>query len=197
MSVGPFGASLGPSNAVITSYLADPLKLTWAGGCNIVSVRDVALGHILLAERGEAGRRYVLGSENLAWSDIHATIADLAGVPAPRRAVSAVTCYAIALGEEAKASLTGRPPLATRAQARMVGRYYWYSHARAAALGYAPRPAREALADALAWLSPSRHVSREMRTGMRLAREVHLARSRSAARERWFSTHTETGGVLA
>jgi dihydroflavonol-4-reductase len=65
----------------------------------------------------------------------------------------------------------------------MVGRYYWYSYARAAALGYSPRPARRALAEALAWLSASPHVARETRAAMRLSREVHDAR-RSLAQER-------------
>jgi len=184
MSVGPFGASLGPSNAVVTSYLADPLRLTWAGGCNIVSVGDVAAGHVLLAGHGQAGQRYILGSENLAWAEIHALVAELAGVPRPRTSASAVACYAVALAEETRARLTGKPPLATRAQARMVGRRYWYSHARAAALGYRPRPARAALAEALAWLSPGPHVSRETRAGMRLAREVHEARRAIAEAER-------------
>lgn len=176
MSVGPFGASLGPSNAILTSYLADPLRLTWAGGCNIVSVRDVAAGHLILARRGVAGARYVLGAENLDWRSIHALVAELAGAPPPQTVASAVTCYGLAAAEELRARLTGKAPLATRAQARMVGRYYWYSHGQAAALGFHPRPARQALAEALAWLSPSPHVSRETRAGMRLAREVHAAR---------------------
>jgi dihydroflavonol-4-reductase len=176
MSVGPFGAALGPSNMVVTSYLADPLRLTWAGGCNIAAVQDVAAGHLLLAEAGVAGERYVLGGENLSWPEIHGLVADLAGVPPPRAQASAVTCYALAVAEETRARLTGRPPLATRAQARMVGRYYWYSHARAAALGYDPRPARQALAEAVAFLAASPHVSRESRVEMRLRREVHAAR---------------------
>ena len=186
MSVGPFGAALGPSNGVVTSYLADPLKLTWAGGCNIVSAHDVAQGHVLLAASGEPGQRYVLGSENLRWSDIHALVAELAGAPPPRGEASAVACYALAVAEETRARITGAAPLATRAQARMVGRFYWYDHGRAAALGYRPRPARQALAEAVAWLAASRHVSRETRTGLRLHREVHAARLALAASERSF-----------
>jgi dihydroflavonol-4-reductase len=182
MSVGPFGASIGPSNGILTSYLADPLRMTWAGGCNIVSVRDVAAGHLILARRGAAGERYVLGAENLDWRDIHTMVAELAGAPPPRTMASAVTCYGLAAAEELRARLTGKAPLATRAQARMVGRYYWYDHGRAGALGYRPRAAREALAEALAWLSPSPHISRETRAGMRLAREVHAAR-RATARD--------------
>ena len=187
MSVGPFGAALGPSNGVVTSYLADPLKLTWAGGCNIVSVHDVALGHVLLAVSGEPGQRYVLGSENLRWAEIHGLVAELSGAPAPRGEASAVACYALAVAEETRARITGDAPLATRAQARMVGRFYWYSHDRAAALGYRPRPARQALAEATAWLAAGRHVSRETRTGLRLHRDVHAARLALAASERGFS----------
>lgn len=184
MSVGPFGTALGPSNAVVTSYLADPLRLSWAGGCNIVSVRDVARGHLILAEKGEPGERYVLGSENLTWREVHERIAALAGVASPGPQASATTCYLIALAEEARATLSGHQPLATRAQAGMIGRYYWYSHARAAALGYAPRPASQALAEAIAWLAAGPHVARETRMGMRLSREVHAARLAMAEDER-------------
>ena len=184
MSVGPFGAALGPSNGVITSYLADPQRLTWAGGCNIVAVRDVARGHILLAERGLPGERFVLGSENLHWHEIHTMIAELTGTPPPGAPASATTCYWVALAEESRATLTGNAPLATRAQAKMVGRYYWYSHERAAAIGYAPRPSRAALADAIAWLVQGEHVSRETRMRIRLDRSVHDARAALASHER-------------
>jgi dihydroflavonol-4-reductase len=147
-------------------------------------VRDVAAGHVLLAVHGEPGARYVLGGENLSWRDIHGLIADLAGVPPPRAVASAVTCYGLAVAEEARARFTGKPPLATRSQARMVGRYYWYSHARAAAIGYRPRPARQALAEAVAWLSPGPHVSREARVAMRLGREVQAARLDQVGQDR-------------
>jgi dihydroflavonol-4-reductase len=184
MTVGAFGAALGPSNGLITAYLADPLRLTWAGGCNIAAASDVATGHRLLATRGSPGARYVLGGENLDWRQIHGLVAELAGVATPRTQASAVTCWGIALAEEARARITGKSPLATRAQARMVGRYYWYSHARAAALGYRARLARAALAGALEWLSATPHVSRETRAGMRLAREVQAARQLRLTEER-------------
>ena len=143
MSMGAFGSALGPSNGVIASYLADPFKLSWPGGCNIVAVEDVADGHVLLAERGEAGARYVLGSENLTWPAIHALIATLSGVDAPKHIASGLTCHGVAVAEELRAFVTGSSPLATRKQAAMVGRHYWYSHAAAGALGYAPRSAED------------------------------------------------------
>jgi dihydroflavonol-4-reductase len=55
MTIGPTSARLGPSNGMIVAYLADPIGSTFPGGCNIVSARDIAAGHLLIAEHGTAG----------------------------------------------------------------------------------------------------------------------------------------------
>ena len=39
-------------------------------GLNVVDVRDTAEGHVLACERGRAGERYILGSENLTLEQI-------------------------------------------------------------------------------------------------------------------------------
>ncbi len=183
MSIGPYGSTLGPSNAVVVAYLANPLRMTFPGGCNIVSVRDVADGHVLAAEAGVPGERYILGSENLEWSAIHAIVADLCGVPAPLATGTRAQCYAAAAIEELRARLERRPPMGTRFEAKMLGRYYWYSHDKLARLGFAPMPAAAALAEAVSWLAPSPHVSRETRIGMHLSREVYDARRILAEQE--------------
>ena len=69
MSVGPFGAGLGPSNGIVTSYLADPLRPDLGGRLqHRRRCRTWPAGHLLLARRGAAGERYVLGGENLDWA---------------------------------------------------------------------------------------------------------------------------------
>jgi dihydroflavonol-4-reductase len=176
ISVGPYDYRLSPSNAVIISYLKDLFKLTYPGGCNIVSVRDVARGHILAAEKGIPGERYVLGSENLEWADIHRVISELCGISGPFFYANHTSSYLAAVANETLSWFTRKPPITTRVQAKMVGRYYWYSHERAAALGFRPKPARQALAEAIAWLSASAHVSRELRATLKLSREVYEAR---------------------
>lgn len=176
MSIGPYGYTLGPSNAVIVSYLSDSLRTTFPGGCNIVAVRDVARGHILVAEKGVAGERYLLGAENLTWKAVHTHIAQLCGVPAPRWQANHTESLLAATAHELAARFSRSAPLTTRIQARMVGRYYWYRHAKAAALGYRPRSARQALTEAIAWLTVSPHISREVRSRLRLSRDVFQAR---------------------
>lgn len=181
MTLGPFSGTIGPSNAIIAAYLADPLRCTFAGGCNIVSARDVAVGHVILAERGVPGEHYLLGSENLEWQEVHAMIGELTGVPAPRIQINHTLAYAAAALEEFRAHMTGRSPLSSREQARMIGRWYWYDHRRAGALGYAPASARQALLQTISWLVASPHIGRELRTGLRLAPDIYRYRNEIAA----------------
>lgn len=175
MCLGRHDYRLSPSNAILCSYLKDPWKLTWPGGCNLVAVRDVARGQLLVAQKGASGLRYILGSENLEWSSIHKMIAELLGTSPPKFTANHTSSYLAATAQELIASLSRQPPLTTRTQAKMVGRYYWYSHARAAELGYAPRPARAALADAAAWLLSSPHIPMPLRASLHPSREVYTA----------------------
>jgi dihydroflavonol-4-reductase len=181
MTLGPSGARLGPSNGLIVAYLMDPLRCTYPGGCNLVSVRDVASGHVLIAERGVAGESYLLGSANMTWREIHTVIAELAGVAAPRLELTHSLAYLAATADEIRASMAHRVALSTREQAEMVGRSYWYSHAKATGIGYSPMPARDALIETISWLAASQHVTRETRINMRLADEVYQFRTRGIA----------------
>jgi len=184
MTVGPHSAALGPSNGIIVSYLNDPLRLTYPGGCNITSVQDVARGHVLAASLGIPGEHYILGSANLSWLEIHSLVADLCGVEQPQIQINQTLAFSAAAFEEFRAKLQRRSPLVTREQARMTGRYYWYSSDRAIRrLGYKPRSARMALAEACGWLASSPHISRKIRATMLLSKEVYIARRGEVADE--------------
>lgn len=183
MVVGPFAPTVGPSNGVMCTYLEDPLRLTYPGGCNIVASSDVGRGHVLAATFGKAGERYLLGGENLDWRAIHSMISELCGTYGPLLTAGHGACYLAAFGEELRAQVLNRAPVTTRAQASMAGRYYWYAHDKAAALGYEPMSAREAVAIAVSWLVASAHVSRETRTRLRLNDEVWAARAALRASE--------------
>ncbi|HSV66933.1 MAG TPA: NAD-dependent epimerase/dehydratase family protein [Mycobacteriales bacterium] len=167
---------LVPSNAIVLRYLLDPVRGTYPGGCNVVGVRDAAAGHLLLLEHGAAGERYLLGGENVSWCSLHATISDLVGVPGPLALVPMPVAYAASAAAEAWARLTARDPLSTREEALTIGRWHWYSSAKAAALGYVARPARAAVAESLAWLLVGPHLPRWVREGLRVSPEVRAAR---------------------
>ncbi|HXA21386.1 MAG TPA: NAD-dependent epimerase/dehydratase family protein [Acetobacteraceae bacterium] len=183
MTLGPTSGRLGPSNGLIVAYLADPFGCTFPGGVNLAAARDVAIGHALIAEHGAPGESYLFGSENLTWQQIHAAIAELTGVAPPRLVLNQTLTYLAATAEELRAAIGDRTPLSTREQAAMVGRYYWYSHAKAATIGYAPISARAALIETIAWLAASAHVTREVRAGMHLAADIYRFRAAAARGE--------------
>jgi dihydroflavonol-4-reductase len=164
---------LVPSNAVLVRYLLDPTRTTFPGGCNVVAVGDAARGHLLLAERGIPGERYLLGGEDCAWRTVHSLVSELTGAGGPHLTGSKNSTWLAASAAEALARLTSRPPLATREEARTVGRWYWYSSRKAGELGYTARSARATVAGALAWLVTSPHVPRLVRDSLTLAGEVY------------------------
>ncbi len=108
---------------------------------------------------------------------MHRTISELCGIPGPLVTANHTASYLAGSLHELLGLFTGKRPPTTRQQALMVGRYYWYDHARAAALGYAPRPLRAALAGALAWLVHSDHVPASVYQALRLGPEVLQARA--------------------
>jgi len=176
LCIGPHDYRLSESNAIVLNYLKDPFRATWPGGCNIVSAEDVARGHVLAARHGKSGQRYILGSQNLEWSAVHRIISELCGIQGPLVTASHTACFLVAVAQEITCRFTRRRPLVTREQSRMTGRYYWYSHDRAASFGYNPMPARRALAKAISWLTASHHMPASLRNTLTLSEEVYRER---------------------
>jgi len=172
LAVGGWDYGLSESNAVLVKYLNDPFRSTFPGGASLVSVGDVARGHILVAERGEGGTSYLLGADNLHWQEVHTEVSALCGTHGPLLTATHTGAYLTAAWSELAARFTGTPPALTRDEVRMMGRWYWYDHGRAAALGYRPASTREALLEALRWLLRTDHVRPEIRGFLKLAGET-------------------------
>lgn len=150
--VGPRDRKPTPTGRMIADAASGRLPAYVDTGLNIVHVDDVAEGHALALERGRIGERYILGSENLSLRDILALVADVAGRRPPRLRLDRRALWPLALGCEAVARATGIEPLVTRDHLRMAAKTMFFSSGKAVAeLGYAPRPARAAIVDAIAW----------------------------------------------
>jgi dihydroflavonol-4-reductase len=119
-----------------------------------VHVRDVARGHLLAAERGKPGERYVLGhlEGNLSLAAIFGLLADITGRPAPRLRVPWAMAWVAAACCEGVARVTRRPPAVALTAVRMARKRMYFSPARAVReLGLPQTEVRQALADAVAW----------------------------------------------
>lgn len=149
--IGPGDLKPTPTGRVIVEAARGRMPVFVETGLNVAHVDDVALGHLLAAKSGEVGRRYILGGENLALGDILVEIARITGRRPPLIKLPHQAVLPLAAGAEALARLTQRPPFATVDAVRMARKKMYFSSARAVTeLGYAPRPATQAIADAVA-----------------------------------------------
>ena len=113
--------------------------------------KTVARGHLLAAERGRIGEKYILGGENLTLQQILEHLARLSGLRAPRVQIPYALAFGFALGAEAVArSLTHRAPRASLTEVRMARKRMFFDSAKARReLGYEPGPVDAALARAI------------------------------------------------
>jgi dihydroflavonol-4-reductase len=150
--VGPRDIKPTPTGRMIVEAASGRMPAFVDTGLNLVHVEDVAAGHLLAAEKGRIGERYILGGENLPLAAILAEVAALSGRRAPRLRLPIAPLMPLAFIAEAIARRTGKEPFVTRDGLRMARKKMYFSSAKAAAeLGYAPRPVRQGLADAVAW----------------------------------------------
>jgi dihydroflavonol-4-reductase len=150
--VGPRDVKPTPTGQMILDAARGRMPAYVETGLNVVHVDDVAAGHLLALEKGARGESYILGAENMMLRDLFGLIARQTGRRPPRLRLPIGPLMPLAWGMERVAGLTGKTPLMTPDILTMARHKMFFSHSKAAArLGYAPRPAAAAVADALAW----------------------------------------------
>lgn len=123
-----------------------------AGGMNMVYVGDVVRGHILAAERGRTGERYILSGTNLSHKEIISTIADVVGGIKPLFRMPSAFVKLTAGVTEGIADVLRRRPWVTRELLAGAHLYYYFSCRKAETeLGYTRTPFREAVEKTFAW----------------------------------------------
>lgn len=141
-----------PTGKIIVDFLRGKLPAFVDTGLNLVGARDTAVGHLLAAERGRTGERYILGCENLTLQEILARLARIAQKPAPTIKLPYPVAYLAGLATTAWAELTGQEPMAPLDAVRMARKKMFVTHAKAAReLGFSPGPVDVALERAVTW----------------------------------------------
>ncbi len=128
-------------------------------GLNLVDVRDVARGHLLAAERGRVGERYILGCRNMTLQEIYAALAALTGLPAPRRRVPHWLPLAAGALDTGLSRLTGRPPRVPLEAVKLARHRMFFDAAKAVReLGLPQTPVEEPLERAVRWFRANGYV---------------------------------------
>jgi dihydroflavonol-4-reductase len=153
LPIGPGDRRLTPPTRMLLGFLNGDYPAYLESEFNLVDVRDAALGHILAAEHGRVGERYILGGENVRLSQVLALLQELTGRPMPRLRVPKWLALGAAVASELIADrITKRPPKAPLTGVRLALTPMRFASAKAVAeLGFRPRPVRQSLADGIAW----------------------------------------------
>ncbi len=150
--VGPRDIRPTPTGRLIVDAARGRMPAYVETGLNLVHVDDVAIGHVLAFERGRIGERYILGAENMSLRDILQAVGEISGKHAPRLRVPHSVVLPLAYACETWARLSGSEPWITVDGVRLAKKHMYFSTNKARReFGFDPRPARQALVDAISW----------------------------------------------
>jgi dihydroflavonol-4-reductase len=167
--VGPRDIGPTPTGRTVLEFLNGRFPGYVDTTLNIVDVEDVAHGHVLAAERGEIGRSYILGGENLLLRDVLAALASVTGLRAPTRQFPGGLALAAAhVSDLVEGRLLHREPTIPLEGAKMSTTHMSFDDRRARSeLGYTSRPAVVALERAARWFVESGSVRPERASQIR------------------------------
>ena len=171
--VGPGDARPTPTGRTLVDFLNGRMPAYVDTGLNWVPVEDAAAGHLLAAERGSVGERYILGGENLSLKQVLDMVAGVSGRPAPRVRLPHAMALAAGYADAAVSHLLSREPRIPLEGVRMARHSMFVDAGKARReLEFAPGPVAAALERAVRWYQANGYA--DVR-GMSGAAQAHAA----------------------
>ncbi|HRC53984.1 MAG TPA: SDR family oxidoreductase [Bacillota bacterium] len=150
--IGPYDYKPSETGRMIIDYVAGRILVRISGGYDFVDVRDVAKGHILAAEKGKTGDKYILSGEWISMDDVMKEISAITNVPVPRFQLPVGLASAVAYALTLYSVVTGAKVLMNRDSISTLRSNSLVSCDKAKReLGYSPRPIRETIRDTVRW----------------------------------------------
>ena len=152
MPIGCHHRNLTPPVLMLRYFLSRRIQIYFDFVVNLVDVRDVASGLLLVMERGRNGHRYILGGEDISLKKLLNMLGTISGRNALRIPIPGEIAHAVAAAMEFIADhVTRQTPAATVEGVRIATWSKALSLEKSRReLGYAPRPIEPALREAVA-----------------------------------------------
>jgi dihydroflavonol-4-reductase len=158
--VGPWDWKPTPTGKIIVDFLNGKMPGYVETGLNFVGVEDCAAGHLLVAEKGRIGQRYLLGAENLTLKQVLDLLAKLTGLPAPSFKIPHALALGVAYAETAFSHLIGREPQIPVEGVKIAQHLMFVDCKRAQQeLGFQPEPVDAAFGRAARWYEKNGYIS--------------------------------------
>lgn len=148
-----------PSGRIILDVLNKRTPGYMDGGTNYVDVEDVARGHVLAAQKGRVGEKYVLGNANMSLLEFYKLVSDVAGMQPPKLKFPYPAVLVTAYLYQLFATVTKKPPPVTPAAARIARMYAYFDSSKAVKeLGFPQTPVRTTVEKAVNWFRENGYV---------------------------------------
>ncbi|HXC47639.1 MAG TPA: hopanoid-associated sugar epimerase [Candidatus Sulfotelmatobacter sp.] len=168
--VGPWDWKPTPTGKIILDFLNGKMPGYVETGLNFVGVEECAAGHLLAAEKGKAGERYLLGAENLTLKGLLDLLAQITGLRAPGMKIPHGVALGVAYLDTAFSRLVGKEPQIPVEGVKIARHKMFVDASRARReLGFQPGPVAAALERAVRWYQVNGYVS------PRRAKKIKLA----------------------
>ncbi len=158
--VGPGDWKPTPTGKIVLDFLKGKMPGYVETGLNFVAVEDAAAGHLLAAERGKIGERYLLGGQNLTLKQMLGALARITGRRAPRLKIPHTVALGFAYAETAFSRLLGRAPQIPVEGVRIARHRMFVDCSKAEReLGFQPGSVEAALERAVRWYESNGYVA--------------------------------------
>src|SRR6266851_3711214 len=158
--VGPWDWKPTPTGRIIIDFLNGKMPGYVETGLNFVGVEECAAGHLLVAEKGKVGERYLLGGENLTLKAMLDTLAKITGLRAPSIKIPHGLALSVAYADTLFSRLTFRAPQIPIEGVKIARHNMFVDCSRAQReLGFRPGSVQAALERAARWYEANGYVS--------------------------------------
>jgi len=172
--VGPWDWKPTPTGKIILDFLNGKMPGYVETGLNFVGVEECATGHLLVAEKGKIGERYLLGAENLTLKQVLDVLANITGLPAPKLKIPHGLALGVAYASTAFSRLIGHEPGIPIEGVKIAQHLMFVSCKRAQReLGFKPGPVSAAFERAVRWYEANGYIA--PRRAKKLAQHAHAA----------------------
>lgn len=145
---------------MIVDFLLGRMRAYVDTGLNLIDVRDVAQGHILAAEKGRVGQKYILGHRNMSLMEIFQVLSSLSGKAVPKLRLPHWVPLTFSAVDTSWAKLTrGQPRVAFDAVRLSRHTMFFDSSKAVRELGLPQSPVEDALQRAAAWFGQSGYLA--------------------------------------
>jgi dihydroflavonol-4-reductase len=159
--VGPWDWKPTPTGKIILDFLNGKMPGYVETGLNFVGVEECAAGHLLVADKGKVGERYLLGGENLTLKAMLDMLGKITGLHAPSLKIPHGLALGVAYANTVFSRLLGREPGIPIEGVKIARHMMFVDCSRAQReLGFKAGPVSAALERAVRWYEANGYIAK-------------------------------------